>query len=148
VTDHLTEVEALAMTAAENGQRRMRVLVEAPAQPWHFTVKEAQELEHCDVTFCGGPAEGHGPCPITVGRACPFGSDFDVVVAGLGLDTSDGRDILTNLKLAYPNAHVVVQAWPADLERHPELLDGCQVIVFPWTTQKLCAAVHSAIATA
>jgi hypothetical protein len=39
-----------------------------------------------------------------------------------------------------------VQAWPADLERHPELLDGCHVIVFPWTTQKLCAAVNSAIA--
>ena len=77
---HVTEVEALAMRAAENGQRRMRVLVEAPAQPWHFTVREAQELEHCDVTFCGGPAEGHGPCPITVGRACRFGSDFDVVV--------------------------------------------------------------------
>jgi hypothetical protein len=135
------------MTAVGNGNRRRRVLVEAPAQPWHFTMKEARQLDDCDVTFCGGPAEGHGPCPITVGRACPFGTDFDVVVAGLGLDTGEGRDIVTNLKTAYPGAHLVVQAWPADLERHRDLLEGCRVIVFPWTTQKFCAAVHEAITT-
>jgi hypothetical protein len=134
------------MTVRDSERRRPRVLVEAPDQPWNFTVKEAHELDDCDVTFCGGPAAGHGPCPITVGRPCPWGDDFDVVVAGLGVDSHDGREILRNLKVAYPHAHIVVQAWPADLERHRELLDDCRVIRFPWTTAKLCSAVHEALA--
>lgn len=129
-----------------NPERRPhRVLVEAPPYPWHSLVKEAERLGACDVTLCGGPSCTHEPCPVAHGEPCPKADEVDVIVAGLGLDTDEGREIVRGLRSHYANKSIIVPVWPADLARHADLLEGCRVVVFPWTMKKFTAAVHDAL---
>jgi hypothetical protein len=124
--------------------RRPRILVEAPMHPWHAIVTEAQALHDCDVVFCGGPDATGDECPAVRGEPCPLAADADVIVAGLGLDVADGRARLASLRAQYPDTPVVVPVWRADVTRLHDLLDGCKLVVFPWTTTKFVHAVHDA----
>ena len=126
----------------QGSQGRCHVLVEAPAR-WSFAVKGASRLGGCDVAFCGGP-EHRAECPILAGEPCPFIDRADVVVAGLGLGTAESRRIVDGTKRLHPDKGVVLLVWRADLARHPECLEGCEAVVFPWTTRKLSRAVAAA----
>ena len=126
--------------------RRPRVLVEAPPYPWHYLIKEADTLFYCDVTVCGGSACADEPCPVAQGRLCPMAGEADAIVAGLGLDTDQGRAIMRGLRDAYPDTPIVVPVWRADTTSHADLLSGCHLVVFPWTIKKFAAAVHDVVA--
>ena len=126
----------------EKGGRPLRVLVEAPS-PLSFPVKEALALPGAQVTHCAGPPRGLGlPCPVTVGCACWRAEAADVVVAALGLGDSEGGDIVRCLRDRYPDLPVVVLAWQSDVLAGRADIEGCEVVVFPWTTRKLHAAIR------
>lgn len=124
----------------------LRVLVEAPS-PWSFPVKEALSMPGVAVTYCPGPAAGMRlPCPVTVGCACWRAEDADVVVAALGLAESEGREIVAGLRQRYPDLPVIVLAWRSDVGAGRADIEGCEVVVFPWTTRKLHDAIGRATA--
>lgn len=127
-------------TSAAASARRLKVLVEAPA-PYSFSVREAAAISDCDVRLCTGPQHSRA-CPILSGLPCPGAEDADVIVASLGLDTEEKREILCGLKALHPGRPLVVLAWQADVDRYGEFLDGCRVITFPWTLSKLRAAIR------
>ncbi len=126
------------------GGRRLRVVVEAPS-PLSFPVKELLAMPGADVTFCGGPPSHLGlPCPVTVGCACWRAEDADVVVAALGMGDDCGRPIVLGLRQRYPKLPVVILAWRADVLAGRTDIEGCETVVFPWTTRKLHEAIRRA----
>lgn len=119
----------------------LRVLVEAPS-PLSFPVKEALALPGAEVTYCGGPSCGLClPCPVTIGCACWRADDVDVVVAALGLG-EEGRPIVLGLRERYPSLPVIVFAWRSDVLAGRADIEGCEVVVFPWTRRKLHDAIR------
>ena len=132
--------------AASAGLRRPRVVVEAPTSPWHWLVKEAQSLTAFDVQFCSGPAgRSDHQCPLVAGSRCPLVEQADVVITGLGLDDPQTREIVAALRAEFPATPLVVLAKQGEARRLRELLADCNVIPFPWTAQKMAAAVSSAL---
>lgn len=128
------------------GSRPLRVLVEAPS-PISFPVKEARALPGAEVTYCGGPSYGSGlPCPVVVGCGCWRAEEADVVVAALGLGNGEERDIVLGLRRQYPDLPVVVLAWRSDVLAGRADIDGCEMVVFPWTRRKLHEAINRAVA--
>ena len=126
-------------------ERPLRVLVEAPA-PWNWAVKEAKSLPGVEVTYCPGPATHTDlPCPVTAGQGCWRAEDADVIIAGLGVNYAEGRRIVRGLREQHPDTPVVVLAWRTDVLRDDGLLDGCETVVFPWTTHKVREAVERAL---
>jgi DNA-binding NtrC family response regulator len=125
---------------------RPRVLVETPLAPWHWLVKQALSLSDYDVRLCGGPdAQPDHECPLAGGRACPMAEEADVVVTGLGLDDPRTRDIVAALRAEHPATPVIVLTKQGEARRHADLLAGCEIVMFPWTTTKLSGAVSSAL---
>ena len=120
------------------------VLVEAPAR-WNWAVAEASRLSDCSITFCPGPAgRPDCGCPMVTGEGCAMVDDADVLVTHLDLASAANRAALAAVRQAKPGMPVIALAWKADVERYPELLEGCDVVPFPWTMPKLRAAVAAA----
>lgn len=131
-------------TLRDPGEQALRVLVEAPS-PWSFPVKEALTIPGVAVTYCPGPAWGTRlPCPVTVGCACWRAEEADVVISALGLGEREGREIVAGLRQRYPDLPVVVLAWRSDVGAGRTDIEGCEVVVFPWTTRKLRDAIGRA----
>ena len=129
-------------------ERPLRILVEAPA-PWNWAVKEAKSLPGVEVIYCPGPAtHADLPCPVTAGQKCWRAEDADVIIAGLGVNYPEGRRIVEGLRAQHPDTPVVVLVWRADLNNSVDVLDGCETVVFPWTTRKVSAAVDRALGRA
>ena len=132
--------------AASAGFRRPRVVVEAPTAPWHWLMKAAQSLTAFDVQFCSGPAgRADRGCPLVAGSLCPLVEQADVVITGLGLDDPQTQEIVAALRGEFPATPLVVLAKQGEARRLRELLAGCNVVPFPWTTKKMAAAVSSAL---
>jgi hypothetical protein len=133
---------------SESAERvpRYQVLVEAPA-PWNGAVKEAALVSGGAVLFCGGPKSLHdGECPLVAGKSCAYVDAADVVVHHLDLNRAENREVLAALRREHPQRPVVAMVWRADTARHGDLLDGCEVVEFPWTVPKLRAALDAAAA--
>lgn len=125
---------------------RYQVLVEAPAA-WNGAVKEAALVSGGAVLFCGGPASAHdGVCPLVAGEGCAYVDAADVVVHHLDMNRAESREVLAALRREHPERPVVALVWRTDLAPHADLLDGCEVVEFPWTMPKLRAALETAAA--
>ena len=123
---------------------RYQVLVEAPAT-WNTAVKQAARVSGGDVLFCGGPTSAHaGPCPLATGDGCPFVAAADVVVHHLDLRREENRAVLAALRREHPRRPVVALVWRPDAAAYAELLEGCEVVEFPWTVPKLRFALDAA----
>lgn len=127
-------------TAVHIGERPTQVLVEAPS-PISFAVKETLAMPGVQVTYCPGPTAGQ-PCPVTAGCACWRADHADVIVSALGLGDPEARRIVLGLRQQHPDVPLVVLAWRSDVVAGYTDVEGCEVVVFPWTTHKVQGAIR------
>jgi hypothetical protein len=70
----------------------------------------------------------------------------DVVVHHLDLNREENREVLGALRREHPERPVVALVWRPDATAYADLLDGCEVVEFPWTVPKLRVALDAAAA--
>ena len=76
----------------------------------------------------------------------PLAEEGDVVIAGLGLDTEEGRQIVLGLRERHPDTPLCSSACPTDARWGTGPLWECETVVFPWITRKVHEAVARAVA--
>lgn len=122
-----------------------RVLVEHPDESEGLALAGALREAGYAVAVCPGP-ERSERCPLTGPEGCAVAHGADVVVAGLGLERPEGREVLEALRARCPSTPLVVLV-PSDRDpKRGELLNGCELIGSPTDPAELVAAVGEALA--
>ena len=128
-------------------------------QPWEWAGPHVL-IEHADearadalaaalrragysVACCPGPAAG-GRCPLA-DDGCAAAAGADLVVSGLGFETTAARDALGALRTRLPRLPVVLEVGAGDAERWPELVDGCTVVAPPAAPEQVVAQVRATL---
>ena len=128
-----------------------RVLIEDPEEAESLESVEALRRAGYAVAVCPGPIEASPGvcyrCPLVAQEECALVDGADVVVSSLGLDRPEDREVLETLKLRRPSKRLIVKASRYELERWPDLVEGCTVLVSPATPDELVAAVSDALAS-
>lgn len=132
-------------------------------QPWTWLGSPRVLIEHADeakgislaaavrqagyaVAVCPGPAQSER-CPLAGDEGCEAAHGADVIVAGLGLDTPQSREVLEALRARCPGSSLIVEVTPEEKKEWSDLLQGCEVVVSPVTPDELVAAVRGVLGT-
>jgi DNA-binding NtrC family response regulator len=101
------------------------VLIEHADETRADTLAAALRRAGYAVAVCPGPADTC--CPLADGDGCAAAFGADLVVSGLGFETSAAREALHALKTRAPRVPLVVMANAEDIRDWPELVDGCSL---------------------
>jgi DNA-binding NtrC family response regulator len=125
-----------------------RVVVENVDGAERFIEQAILEDAGFEVVGCAGPAElQDSTCPVTAGSDCPAIEAADLVVSSFRVEDPDGSRIIGAIRQRYPDTPIVVEAPPAAVQRHGEVLEGCHVL-YPLTAQTLLGAASQILGTA
>jgi NAD(P)H-hydrate repair Nnr-like enzyme with NAD(P)H-hydrate dehydratase domain len=121
-----------------------RVLVEHASASEGLEIASALRRRGFDVALCSGP-DSRCSCPLVEHDECALVDGADVIVAALGLGRSDQREVTAALRFRRQSKPVVLLA-PADqVERWPELAEGCRVVADPASPDVVAAAVAASL---
>ncbi len=132
-------------------------------QPWPWPGHPRVLIEHADesvgmslaaglrhagygVAVCPGPGSSER-CPLAGDEGCEAAHGADVILAGLGLGTPQSREVLEALRARCAGIPLIVEVATEEKEQWSELLQGCEVVVSPVTSDELVAAVRGVLAT-
>lgn len=122
-----------------------RVLIEDAEETRGLGFADAVRQAGYAVAVCPGPGRSER-CPLAGDEGCEAAHGADVIVAGLGVGTSQSREVLEALRARRPGTPLIVEATAEEQEKWSELLQGCEVVVPPVAPGELVAAVRSVLA--
>jgi hypothetical protein len=70
-----------------------------------------------------------------------------VIVASLGLGTPQSREVFEALRTRCAGTPLIVEVTPEEKEEWSDLLQGCELVVSPVTSDELVTAVRGLLAT-
>lgn len=125
---------------------RPRVLIENHDPALGMAYQRILVEEGFEVSYCEGPSERGGWCPLASNGSCDRAADADVVFSGLRLSDECDREVLASLRSHFPGKPVVVEVSSQNAERYSDELEGCETIAKPVTRSRLVMAIRRALA--
>ena len=139
------DFEFVAASRSGTGGARPRVLIEHTDGAVRHAAETFLAQDGFDVAGCGGPTAFRcARCPLVTRGSCPLADSADVIVHALNPDYALNASVLEELKHRYPQTAIVAEVPAPAMERHRELVAGCQTLTSPMTRDRLVAAVRAA----
>lgn len=120
-----------------------RVLVEHPDPAAQWAMERVLREVGYEVAACDGPCPDTSCSLIAEGR-CVLVDTADVVVNGLGLRDGAARNVAFHTKRVYPETPVLLAATSSEVQAHPELAEGVEILRATFRGSDLVAGVDRA----
>ena len=126
-----------------------RVLIEDPDSARGLATATVLRRAGYAVALCPGPSEFRDPperCSLLDSEDCLIVEGADAVVFRLGLDRTEGRRVLSALRLRRPGTPLVVEVPGLEVDRYRAELGGCELVCSAASPEELVGAVDRAVA--